>query len=95
MSEYVKYGMLPRAARHRDMQMHLIPYKNVCLFNDGRGIVVLACFERFGARCPGNITINYREYREESHNSQVSAECIIYARSEAPYDYVTTRRNKN
>lgn len=41
-----------------------------------------------------NITINYYQYREESHNSQLPAERIIYARLEAPRDYVTTRGNK-
>jgi len=41
-----------------------------------------------------NITINYYQYREESHNSQLPAERIIYAKLEAPRDYVTTQGNK-
>lgn len=41
-----------------------------------------------------NITINYYQYREESHNSQLPAERIIYARLEAPRDYVTTQETK-
>lgn len=46
------------------------------------------------ALCLGDITINYYQYREEPHNSQLPAERIIYAKLEALRDYVTARGNK-
>lgn len=58
----------------------------------GQHAVVFACFSvAWSALCLGDITINYYQYQEESHNLQLPAERIIYAKLEALRDYVTAR----